>query len=150
MLAIEYIHEYGIVHRDLKPDNLMLTEWGHVKLTDFGLSRIGLMQQTVLLDSDAVDATAAFKDSQVTSLVRDAHCQVLGTPDYIAPEVILAQGYGPAVDWWALGIITFEFLMGGPPFHASSVEAIFHNVVHNELAVRTDLSYLCRSKIHSF
>eukprot|EP00048_Salpingoeca_helianthica_P007667 m.113533 g.113533 ORF g.113533 m.113533 type:complete len:1245 (+) comp14393_c0_seq2:179-3913(+) len=122
VLAIEYIHNYGIVHRDLKPDNLMLTEHGHVKLTDFGLSKIGLMQQTVLLDSSAVDATASFKDSQV-----------LGTPDYIAPEVILAQGYGPAVDWWSLGVIAYEFLTGFPPFHADKVEQIFHNAVHSEI-----------------
>eukprot|EP00048_Salpingoeca_helianthica_P007668 m.113546 g.113546 ORF g.113546 m.113546 type:complete len:1270 (+) comp14393_c0_seq3:67-3876(+) len=122
VLAIEYIHEYGIVHRDLKPDNLMLTESGHVKLTDFGLSRIGLMQQTSLLDSSAVDAAASFKDSQV-----------LGTPDYIAPEVILAQGYGPAVDWWSLGVIAYEFLTGFPPFHADKVEQIFHNAVHSEI-----------------
>ena len=125
VLAIEYIHDYGIVHRDLKPDNLMLTDNGHVKLTDFGLSRIGLMQQTAMLDSSTVDAGASFKDSQV-----------LGTPDYIAPEVVLAQGYGPAVDWWSLGIIAYEFLIGMPPFHAECVEDIFRNAVNKDIEVR--------------
>ena len=64
ILAVEYIHDYGIVHRDLKPDNLIRTESGHIKLTDFGLSRIGLMHQTAMLDSSAVDQST-FKDSQV-------------------------------------------------------------------------------------
>ena len=64
VLALEYIHDYGIVHRDLKPDNLILTADGHVKLTDFGLSRIGLMSKTAMMDT-APDRSASFKDSQV-------------------------------------------------------------------------------------
>ncbi len=124
ILAIEYIHEYGIVHRDLKPDNLLLTENGHVKLTDFGLSRIGLMQQTAMMDSPTIDTGATFQDNEV-----------LGTPDYIAPEVIVAQPYGPAVDWWSLGVIAYEFLIGVPPFHADTISEIFRNTLHNDVVV---------------
>lgn len=126
VLAVEYIHDYGIIHRDLKPDNLMLTDRGHVKLADFGLSRVGLMQQTVLLDAEGPGDTGTFKDSHVQ-----------GTPDYMAPEVILAQGYNFAVDWWALGVIAYEFLVGIPPFHADNVAEIFKNAVNNEVTVRT-------------
>jgi len=64
VLAIDYIHTFGIVHRDIKPDNLLLSESGHVKLTDFGLSKTGMMQQTVLLDTTTTDPTANFRDSQ--------------------------------------------------------------------------------------
>ncbi|KRX90643.1 Microtubule-associated serine/threonine-protein kinase 2, partial [Trichinella pseudospiralis] len=77
VLAVEYLHSYGIVHRDLKPDNLLITAMGHVKLTDFGLSKIGLMNRTTLLCEDYFDVseTQQFRDRQIC-----------GTPEYIAPE----------------------------------------------------------------
>ncbi|KTG00947.1 hypothetical protein cypCar_00020758 [Cyprinus carpio] len=100
VLALEYIHNYGIVHRDLKPDNLLITSMGHIKLTDFGLSKMGLMSLTTNLYEGHIEKdTREFLDKQVC-----------GTPEYIAPEVILRQGYGKPVDWWAMGIILYEFL----------------------------------------
>jgi microtubule-associated serine/threonine kinase len=120
VLAVEYIHEYGIIHRDLKPDNLVLGRTGHIKLTDFGLSKIGLMNRTTMIE---------------TSAPKPKEQQVLGTPDYIAPEVILGQGYGPAVDWWSLGVILYEFLLGYPPFQGDSVQEIFRNAVQEDVPV---------------
>ncbi|XP_035231129.1 microtubule-associated serine/threonine-protein kinase 2-like isoform X2 [Stegodyphus dumicola] len=84
VLAVEYLHSYGIVHRDLKPDNLLITSMGHIKLTDFGLSKVGLMNLATNLYEGYIDReTKQFTDKQV-----------FGTPEYIAPEVILRQGYG--------------------------------------------------------
>ncbi|CAB1318678.1 unnamed protein product, partial [Coregonus sp. 'balchen'] len=101
VLALEYLHNYGIVHRDLKPDNLLVTSMGHIKLTDFGLSKVGLMNMTTNLYEGHIEKDAReFSDKQVC-----------GTPEYIAPEVILRQGYGKPVDWWAMGIILYEFLV---------------------------------------
>uniref|UniRef100_A0A3B4AWT5 non-specific serine/threonine protein kinase n=1 Tax=Periophthalmus magnuspinnatus TaxID=409849 RepID=A0A3B4AWT5_9GOBI len=97
VLALEYLHNYGIVHRDLKPDNLLVTSMGHIKLTDFGLSK------------------------------------VCGTPEYIAPEVILRQGYGKPVDWWAMGIILYEFLVGCVPFFGDTPEELFGQVISDEI-----------------
>lgn len=106
VLALEYLHNYGIVHRDLKPDNLLVTSMGHIKLTDFGLSKVGLMSMTTNLYEGHIEKDAReFLDKQVC-----------GTPEYIAPEVILRQGYGKPVDWWAMGIILYEFLVGCVPF----------------------------------
>ncbi|XP_035269767.1 microtubule-associated serine/threonine-protein kinase 3-like isoform X5 [Anguilla anguilla] len=123
VLALEYLHNYGIVHRDLKPDNLLITLMGHIKLTDFGLSKIGLMNMTTnLYEGHMEKDTREFIDKQVC-----------GTPEYIAPEVILRQGYGKPVDWWAMGIILYEFLVGCVPFFGDTPEELFGQVVSDEI-----------------
>ncbi|XP_029938727.1 microtubule-associated serine/threonine-protein kinase 3 isoform X1 [Salarias fasciatus] len=123
VLALEYLHNYGIVHRDLKPDNLLITSMGHIKLTDFGLSKIGLMNMTTNLYEGHIEKdTREFLDKQVC-----------GTPEYIAPEVILRQGYGKPVDWWAMGIILYEFLVGCVPFFGDTPEELFGQVVSDEI-----------------
>ncbi|NXO53326.1 MAST3 kinase, partial [Aramus guarauna] len=123
VLALEYLHNYGIVHRDLKPDNLLITSMGHIKLTDFGLSKIGLMNMTTnLYEGHMEKDTREFMDKQVC-----------GTPEYIAPEVILIQGYGKPVDWWAMGIILYEFLVGCVPFFGDTPEELFGQVISDEI-----------------
>uniref|UniRef100_A0A7M4FGD2 non-specific serine/threonine protein kinase n=1 Tax=Crocodylus porosus TaxID=8502 RepID=A0A7M4FGD2_CROPO len=123
VLALEYLHNYGIVHRDLKPDNLLITSMGHIKLTDFGLSKIGLMNMTTnLYEGHMTKDTREFMDKQVC-----------GTPEYIAPEVILMQGYGKPVDWWAMGIILYEFLVGCVPFFGDTPEELFGQVISDEI-----------------
>ncbi|KAL5289816.1 MAST4 family protein [Megaselia abdita] len=114
VLAVEYLHSFGIVHRDLKPDNLLITALGHIKLTDFGLSKMGLMSLATNLSE------GLFSDKQV-----------FGTPEYIAPEVILRQGYGKPVDWWALGIILYEFIIGCVPFFGATPEELFSHTVND-------------------
>ncbi|XP_055060408.2 microtubule-associated serine/threonine-protein kinase 1 isoform X1 [Misgurnus anguillicaudatus] len=123
VLALEYIHNYGIVHRDLKPDNLLITSMGHIKLTDFGLSKMGLMNLTTNLYEGRIEKDAReFLDKQVC-----------GTPEYIAPEVILRQGYGKPVDWWAMGIILYEFLVGCVPFFGDTPEELFGQVITDDI-----------------
>uniref|UniRef100_A0A0R3T0T1 Non-specific serine/threonine protein kinase n=1 Tax=Rodentolepis nana TaxID=102285 RepID=A0A0R3T0T1_RODNA len=87
-LAIGHLHSLGIIYRDLKPENILLDKDGHVKLTDFGLSKEG------------VGTTNTF----------------CGTIEYMAPEIIRCGGHGRAVDWWSLGTLLFDMLSGGPPF----------------------------------
>ena len=88
--------------RDLKSDNLLITALGHIKLTDFGLSKMGLMSLATNLYEGYIDKeTRQFIDKQV-----------FGTLEYILPEVILRQVYGKPVDWWSMGIILYDFLIG--------------------------------------
>nr|XP_020864527.1 LOW QUALITY PROTEIN: microtubule-associated serine/threonine-protein kinase 3 [Phascolarctos cinereus] len=123
VLALEYLHNYGIVHRDLKPDNLLITSLGHIKLTDFGLSKIGLMSMTTNLYEGHIEKDAReFVDKQVC-----------GTPEYIAPEVIFRQGYGKPVDWWAMGVILYEFLVGCVPFFGDTPEELFGQVISDDI-----------------
>ncbi|CAH1982621.1 unnamed protein product [Acanthoscelides obtectus] len=123
VLAVEYLHSYGIVHRDLKPDNLLITALGHIKLTDFGLSKMGLMSLATNLYEGYIDSEARqFSDKQV-----------FGTPEYIAPEVILRQGYGKPVDWWSMGIILYEFLIGCVPFFGNTPEELFAHTVQDDI-----------------
>ena len=91
VLALESLHKNNMVYRDLKPENILLDAKGHVKLTDFGLSKI--------LENE-----------------EDKAFTICGTPQYLAPEVIKKKGYDKAVDWWSLGCVMFEMLTGKIPF----------------------------------
>uniref|UniRef100_A0A673ANQ1 non-specific serine/threonine protein kinase n=1 Tax=Sphaeramia orbicularis TaxID=375764 RepID=A0A673ANQ1_9TELE len=127
-MVMEYVE--GKVQRDLLKlpcvllsHSLLITSMGHIKLTDFGLSKIGLMNMTTNLYEGHIEKdTREFVDKQVC-----------GTPEYIAPEVILRQGYGKPVDWWAMGIILYEFLVGCVPFFGDTPEELFGQVVSDEI-----------------
>ena len=91
-LALEYLHEQGVVYRDVKPENILIDAEGHIRLTDFGLSKAGLLE--------AGGRTESF----------------CGTTEYLAPEVITEKSYGYSVDWYSMGLVLFEMLSGYNPF----------------------------------
>ncbi|XP_077127954.1 microtubule-associated serine/threonine-protein kinase 4-like [Ranitomeya variabilis] len=126
VLAVEYLHSYGVVHRDLKPENLMISSTGHIKVTDFGLSRLGLMRPTSdIYKARAKDIAREFHDDGIT-----------GTNHYTAPEVILRKGYGRPIDWWAIGIILYEFLTGHVPFNGRRKKHIFYSILVDNITLK--------------
>ncbi|GAY43112.1 hypothetical protein CUMW_072050 [Citrus unshiu] len=155
VLALEYLHSLGIVHRDLKPDNLLIAHDGHIKLTDFGLSKIGLINNTIDLSGPETDgimpSDAHYPEYQQTDN-RNRHSAV-GTPDYLAPEILLGTEHGYAADWWSVGIILFEFITGIPPFTAESPEIIFDNILNRKIpwpCVPSDMSFEAQDLINRF
>ncbi|XP_073500510.1 microtubule-associated serine/threonine-protein kinase 3-like isoform X3 [Phyllobates terribilis] len=126
VLAVEYLHSYGVVHRDLKPVNLLITSTGHIKVTDFGVSKFGLMRPTSnIYKAPTKDITKEFRDKETA-----------GTSSYMAPEVILMKGYGRPVDWWSVGIILYEFLFGYTPFYRASQKEKLRSILCDDIVWR--------------
>jgi len=98
ILGIEYLHKLNCIYRDLKPENILLDREGHIRLTDFGLSKITISIQ----DEGHIAYT------------------ICGTPEYLAPEILEGKGYTKSVDWWSLGALLYEMLVGYSPFKAKT------------------------------
>ncbi|WCJ42113.1 Protein kinase superfamily protein [Euphorbia peplus] len=139
VLALEYLHSLRVVHRDLKPDNLLIAHDGHIKLTDFGLSKVGLINSTDDLSGPAVGGTSMLVDDEPQiSTSEDQHERrkkrsAVGTPDYLAPEILLGTGHGATADWWSVGVILFELIVGIPPFNAEHPQIIFENILNRKI-----------------
>merc|ERR1711981_482386 len=139
-LAIQTIHKLGFIHRDIKPDNLLLDARGHVKLSDFGLCT-GLQKShrteyyrdlSQVKSSDFTNNPMDSKRRAETwkSKRRALAYSTVGTPDYIAPEVFLQTGYDKSCDWWSLGVIMFEMLIGYPPFCSETPQETYRKVMN--------------------
>ncbi|CAL1355901.1 unnamed protein product [Linum trigynum] len=135
VLALEYLHSLGIVHRDLKPDNILIAHDGHIKLTDFGLSKIGLLNNTIQLSGPGTTEGIMLDlfDSHEQQTEDKSQHSAVGTPDYLAPEILLGTEHGYASDWWSVGIILFELITGIPPFTADQPEMIFDNILNRKI-----------------
>ncbi|KAK6302421.1 serine/threonine-protein kinase N2 isoform X2 [Coregonus clupeaformis] len=108
VLGLQFLHEHKIVYRDLKLDNLLLDTEGYVKIADFGLCKEGM----------------GFRDRTST---------FCGTPEFLAPEVLTETSYTRAVDWWGLGVLIFEMLVGESPFPGDDEEEVFDSIVNDEV-----------------
>ncbi|CAI8600463.1 unnamed protein product [Vicia faba] len=138
VLALEYLHTQHIIHRDLKPDNLLIGQDGHIKLTDFGLSKVGLINSTDDLSAPSSFANGFLGDDKpksrhVSKREERQQQSVVGTPDYLAPEILLGMGHGATADWWSVGVILYELLVGVPPFNAEHPQQIFDNIINRDI-----------------
>lgn len=119
VLALEYLHYCSIIHRDVKPENILINESGYIKIGDFGFCKI-LKSRTWTL---------------------------CGTPDYLAPEIILSKGYNFSVDWWAFGVLVYEMNAGYPPFYGSDPMKMYEKVLSGKFKTPEVMSSHCKSLV---
>ncbi|KAJ3033088.1 hypothetical protein HDV00_006732 [Rhizophlyctis rosea] len=115
LCALECLHGYNIIYRDLKPENILLDYTGHIALCDFGLCKLNM------------------KEGNKTN----TFC---GTPEYLAPELLIGQGYTKVVDWWTIGILLYEMLCGLPPFYDENTNEMYKKILTEELKFPDDVS----------
>ena len=104
-MAFEYLHERDIIYRDLKPENILIAKDGYIKVTDFGFAK----------------------------KIENRTFTLCGTPEYLAPEILLNQGHGKPVDWWTLGVLLYEMLAGIDPFSDKDSMSVYHNILKGKL-----------------
>ena len=116
----EYIHSKNIIYRDLKPENILINKKGYLKLTDFGFAKL---------------------------LENDKTYTLCGTPEYLAPEIILNKGHGKPVDWWTMGILLYEMLVGVDPFSDDDPMSIYQKIVKGKIHFPKDINKDAKSLI---
>lgn len=120
--ALSYCHSKKVIHRDIKPENLLIGYFGELKIADFGWS------------------------VHAPSLRRGTMC---GTLDYLPPEMVLHQPYAETVDHWCLGVLTYEFLVGKPPFENQEPQTTYQKILRAEFTYPNHVDDLARSFINS-
>nr|XP_053600131.1 cAMP-dependent protein kinase catalytic subunit alpha-like [Plodia interpunctella] len=122
VLALEYLHHCSVIHRDVKPENVFISINGYIKLGDFGFCKV----------------------------IKTRTWTLCGTPEYLAPEIIMSKGYTMAVDWWALGVLIYEMVAGYPPFYNSDPIKLYEKILTGNFKTPENMSPQCRSLVKCF
>jgi serine/threonine protein kinase len=145
VLALEYLHMHGFLYRDMKPENVLVGSDGHIRLTDFDLARINPAADAAVGVSAPVGGAAAVlgfaagstaadgvarADSRLAIVPAAGGRSFVGTVEYVAPEIILAQTQTAAVDWWIVGVLAYELLVGVTPFLGRDEQSTFENILY--------------------
>ena len=158
ILCVDSLHKMNCIHRDLKPDNILIGKDGHIKLSDFGLSFISREKLFPFTENKTekiipglffrkTSAEEDEKNIEIKNSINDSNKSIksaksfqniiaysgVGSPDYMAPELILNEnnkGYGSEIDWWSVGAIFYEMLVGIPPFLSETPQATCEKIVH--------------------
>ena len=135
LCAIEFLHHKGYVHRDIKPENILLSSTGHIKLADFDLS----------IKSNIInfDIIKKYYFGNIKYINQEPHINshsFVGTPEYLAPEIINNKAYTASVDWWEFGILIYEMKFGYTPFKGIMQEETFDNIINLDLQFDNKIS----------
>lgn len=149
--ALEYLHMMGFIYRDLKPENILIHESGHLRLTDFDLSKSAAtptsprVVQKIMFGKKAKLQTVPIIDTSQQTQFNS----FVGTEEYIAPEVITGFGHTSSVDWWTFGILIYEMLFGKTPFKGDTQKQTFERILHKTVKFPEDkpISKHCKSLI---
>jgi protein kinase A len=110
-MVLDYLHSKNVIYRDLKPENILIGLNGYIKMADFGSAKMSSKTYTLI-----------------------------GTPEYMAPEMIMNKGHTDSIDWWALGIILYEMLIGIDPFHDEDPLVIYQNIIKGQVRFTKDIN----------
>ena len=129
ILAIESIHNLDCIHRDIKPDNILIDKNGHIKLSDFGLAKISdkLYEKE---DEKYKNFLKNKNNEKNNKMTHNKNFSCVGTAYYVAPEVLKKKGYDKDIDWWSVGIIFFEMLVGYAPFCSKETTEVCYKVLN--------------------
>lgn len=132
-----------LIYRDLKPENILLDARGYIKLTDFGFTKVGKVAPIQPFPKNSVTT------HNLTQRVDNRTSTLCGTPEYLAPEIIQLKPYNKSVDWWAFGVLLYEFVVGQSPFaiHSRDVLIMYSKICLGEMRIPSFMTAQMRSLI---